>query len=357
MRNIYNSLLYFGSVKKQPTQPLSLLMNIISLRPGALRLFSLLVTCFWTLQLHAQNVKTGVSTDSVTAGEIFEYSLLLQLDQEYQRVEFPDTNLLPPSVELIDRHQFKRSEFSDSLVYNLQYFGNEDLRIPPLTVTLFAEGDSTILYTEPVTLYFKTVVAEGDTTFKPMKPNYTFPRLWWPWVLVGLILAAFLVWWFRYREKPKKEEATEPVIEPFYNPLEELETRLVSLKSNTDLPETKNFKAFYSEISDAIRAYYEDLYNIPALESTSGELLRYLDVYGVDETLTEATRKVLRGADLVKFAKYTPTLDDAWKTYGHAVTFLERAKQADEVKIRRLKRTYDEKVRRLTEPKNEQEEA
>lgn len=335
----------------------SYLMNIISVKPGVLRLFSLLVMFFCVLPLQAQTVQTNITTDSVTAGEVFEFSLLVQLDQEYQRIAFPDTNAFPPSVEVVDRHQFKRSEFSDSLIYNLQYFGNEDLRIPPLTVTLFSEDDSTVIYTDPVNIYFKTVVAEGDTTLKPMKPNFAFPRPWWPWILAGLLLAVFLTWWFFFREEPEEEEVSEPIIEPFYDPLEALEQRLQALKTDTDLPKTKDFKTFYSELSDAIRAYYEDLYHIPALESTSGELLRYLDAYGVDETLVENTRNVLRGADLVKFAKFTPTLDDAWKTYDDAIEFLERAKQIDEVKIRRLKREYDEKMLQLTSPQNEQEDA
>ncbi len=333
------------------------LMNIISLKPGVLRLLNLLMMAFCVLQLQAQNVQTNVATDSVTAGEVFEFSLLVQLDQEYERIAFPDTNVFPPSVEVIDRHQFKRSEFSDSLVYNLQYFGNKDLLIPPLAVTLFSENDSTVLYTDPVNIYFKTVVAEGDTTLKPMKPNYAFPRPWWPWILAGLLLGAFLIWWFYFREEPEEKEVSEPVIEPFYDPLDALEQHLYALKKDTDLPKTKNFKLFYSELSDAIRTYYEHLYNIPALESTSGELLRYLDVYGVDETLVETTRKVLRGADLVKFAKFTPTLDDAWKTYDEAIEFSERAKEIDEVKIRRLKREYDEKVLQQTSSQNEQEEA
>ncbi|WP_142456200.1 hypothetical protein [Gracilimonas mengyeensis] len=308
------------------------------------------------MPLHAQNVHTSVNTDSITAGEVFELSMLVQLDREYKKVAFPDTTAFPPTVSIVDREQYRRSQFSDSLVYNLQYFGVDDLQIPPLPVTLIFEEDSTTLYTDPVLLYFKTVVAEGDTTLKPMKPNYEFPLPLWPWVLAAAVLAAFLVWWFYFREEKEKEEKKEPVLEPFYNPLDALEKRLHTLKRETDLPETKDYKTFYSEISDAIRAYYEELYNIPALESTSGELLRYLDVYDVDQTLAEATRKVLRQADLVKFAKFTPTLDDAWKTYDYALEFLERAKESDRTKIRRLRREYDLKKERFLASQSEEEE-
>jgi len=247
------------------------------LRLSALRLFILLVSCLCTVQVFAQKVNTRVSTDSVTIGEVFEYALTIQVDQEYQRISFPDTNSFPSSLELIERQQFKLSEFSDSLVYNLQYFGTNDLEISTLPVTIFLEDDSITVYTDPVLVNFKTVVAEGDTTIKAMKPIFDFPRPWWPWILAGLALAGFLLWWFKFRKVPDAEEEPKQEIEPFYNPLKELEKELMDIKENSEIAQTKDFKLFYSEVGDAIRTYFEDLYNIPALESTSSELLRYLD--------------------------------------------------------------------------------
>lgn len=125
-------------------------------------------------------MKTYVSTDSLTIGEKFEYSLTLQLDQEYNNIVFPDTNAFPPSVDLIEKRQYKLSEFSDSLVYSMQFFGNEDLEISSLPVSLYAIEDSSEIYSDPVTLYFKTVVAEGDSTFKSMRDIFEFPELYGP---------------------------------------------------------------------------------------------------------------------------------------------------------------------------------
>lgn len=317
-------------------------MKIVPLKPGALRLFILLVSCFIGSNSAAQSIQTRVDTDSLTIGETFNYSLTVQLDREYQKVEFPDTNAFPSSLELIERQQFKLSEFSDSLAYHLQYFGNENIRVPSLPVILYSGNDTTVIYSEPVALFFKSVVAKGDTTLKPMKPNYAFSRPWWPWLLTALVLAGFLLWWFKFREIEEKEPEQKPEIKPFYNPIKELEKTLITIKEETNVAQTKDFKLFYSEVGDAIRTYFEDLYNIPALECTTSELLRYLEAYGVDDTLTDKTRKVLRRADLVKFAKYSPTLDDTWQTYDHALEFLERAKLADSARISRLKAQYEQ---------------
>lgn len=290
----------------------------------------------------AQTVRTHVSTDSVSAGDVFQYSVALQLDEEYNRIVFPDTNLFPPSLELTGRQQFKLSQFADSLAYSLQYFGSEDVQIPEMPIILYTGEDTLIVYTEPITVYLKRLVDEGDTSIKPLKPIFDFPRAWWPWILAAILLAAFLIWWFKFREEPESEPTQPlPQIKPFYNPLKELEKTLISIKKKSKIAQTKEFKPFYSEISDAIRTYYEDLYKIPALESTTRELLRYLDAYGADQELLDLTRRILRNADLVKFAKQTPTLDDAQQTYQLAIEFMNRAKQADSARVGHLKSQYE----------------
>ncbi|MEX0609153.1 MAG: hypothetical protein WD016_12415 [Balneolaceae bacterium] len=317
-------------------------MKFISLRLSAFGSFIFLCTLLGPLDISAQTVNTHISTDSVFVGDVFHYSLVLQLDEEYNRLIFPDTTAFPSSLELLRQQQFKLSQFSDSLAYRLQFFGSEDIRISSMPVVLISGQDSTTIYTDPVVIYFKSMVDEGDSSIRPLKPIFGFPRAWWPWIIAALLIAAFLIWWFKFREEPEKKTTKPlPQIKPFYNPLKELENTLVSIKKNSKVTTTKDFKTYYSEISDAIRKYYEDLYKIPALESTSRELLRYLDAYGADQEMLDYTRKVLMSADLVKFAKYTPTLDDAQNTYEVALNFLERAKQADSTRISHLRSQYE----------------
>lgn len=320
-------------------------MRIIRLKHAALLLLYLLIPLLFQTQIFGQNVHSRVNSDSLTIGEVFDYSIILQQDKEYQKVVFPDTSSFPSSIELIERHQFKLSEYTDSLVYRLQFFSDQDIALPQLPVHLYTQDDSITVYTEPALLMFKSVVAAQDTTFKPLKPNFAFPRPWWPWLLGIVLLVAFLYWWFYVREEPEQEEtAKKPEIAPFHNPLKELEKNLHDIKQQSNIAETKDYKLFYSQIGDAIRTYFEELYRIPALESTSTELLRYLDAYGVDDILVDKTRVILRRADLVKFAKFTPTLDDAWNTYKEAIAFLEQAKSTDSARIARLKAQYREQL-------------
>lgn len=303
-----------------------------------------LLLLFLQPTLYGQSVRAVANTDSVSVGDVFEYRMILQQSQENDRIIYPDTALFPPTVELRNRQQFKISAFADSVVYHFQFFGYEDVLIPPLPVILIAGGDTAIVHTNAVTLSFKALVAEGDTSLKPLKPVFSFPRVWWPWLLAALLLAAFLIWWFKFREVPEPAPAAPvPEIIPFNDPHEELQRTLKAIKEQyPNLAMLRDFKPYYSDISDALRLYFERLYLIPALESTSRELLRYLDAYGVDEVMSDLTRRVLNKSDLVKFAKFTPTADDAIATYELAAEFLQRAEQADARRIARMKKKHDE---------------
>ena len=122
-----------------------------------------------------------------------------------------------------------------------------------------------------------------------------------------------------------------------------------------NIAETRDYKYFYSTVSDSIREYYEELYQIPALESTTREVLRYLDAFGVDHEMIQSTRSVLNKSDMVKFAKYEPTLDNAWICYADAIDFVERAKLIDASRIARKKANYESQWAKPTSEDEEQE--
>lgn len=292
---------------------------------------------------YAQNSSAASSKDSLTVGEVFSISVKLQLDQPYDRVIFPDSSSFPPVLELLNVQQFRVTDFADSVLYTLQFFGNTNLTLPPFPVFLVNARDTSVVFSNPVALYFKSVLPSEDAELKPLKPIFDISGF--PWalaiILLALILAAalaFYTWKKRMNAEPVQKEIE---FDPFISPLAELENTLSYLKQEYDLAATKDYKYFYSSLSDSIRAYFEELYNIPALESTSRELFRYLDAFGVDHEMTKSTRLVLNRSDMVKFAKYTPTLDDAWTCYQYSIDFLDRARLVDASRISRKKAMYE----------------
>lgn len=304
----------------------------------------LLGICFVTipLALQAQTVREYVTVDSLTVGDDFSYTITLNKDQPYDEVIFPDSADFDSSFEIRTRQHFRVTSFKDSLVYQLQFFASEDGTIPALPVRLIHETDTTTIYTNPVPVYFKSVLQSGEEELRPLKPIFDFAAAWWPYIVALLLLA--VAGWYLYRLYSQKEaEPEEPTPEfnpaPFVDPLKALSSSLQQLK-NYSFDSQEDFKQFYIDLGDAIRLYFERLYNIPALESTSREILAELNSLALDQELIEQTRRVLNEADMVKFAKFTPSVEQAGEALNKADAFLKRAQQVDRPRIDHLQRQH-----------------
>ncbi|MBP2283739.1 hypothetical protein H4V97_002057 [Flavobacterium sp. CG_23.5] len=131
---------------------------------------------------------------------------------------------------------------------------------------------------------------------------------WWKYLLiVGLIigLGAFIYWYIKKHQKKKLEA------EIFKTPIEKA-TSLLNTLEKKELWQKGEVKAYYSELTDIARNYIEEAIEIPAMESTTSELIEGLRMASVkkkmalsQETIVNLER-VLKQADLVKFAKSKP---------------------------------------------------
>ena len=296
----------------------------------------------------AQQLDSYLTVDSLQVGDRFTYGLVLDRDRDYDNVIYPDSLDFGADLELLSVKHYRPNPYTDSLVYHLQFFAMEDVMLPPLEVKLIDSGDTVRVATPQELITFYSAL-DGDS-FKPMKPIFAFAAVLWPWILGGALVLA--VGYLLYRRFGKDSSSSEPTPsykpKPFANPLKQLEQELHALKQDDTLREQRDFKTFYSRLGDAVRSYYEQLYNIPALESTTRELDRSLNQLMVDTELTRLTRELLREADMVKFAKYTPTLDEAYKALDKGEAFLEMARKIDGSRIQRLAQEHNrrEQMRR-----------
>ncbi len=317
-----------------------------------LRRAFLFILLFSTLRVVgvAQTVSTHTPDDSLTVGEVFDLSITLNSASPYTKIIFPDSISFGPSLEFISQQQFKVSDYSDSIRYKLQFFGIEDISIPPLPVRIITEVDTLLVFTESFQLVYKQTITSQEDPLKPLKPIFPFPRTIWPYfaVLLLLLVAGYFIW-ARYFKEKEAEPIQPRTIPVFENPVVELENILNSIKEkHTNTPE-KNYKEFYSELGDALRWYIEELYKIPALESTTREVLRYMDAFGVDVEMVKHTRKVLNEADMTKFAKFKPTLDQSWKAFHEAYSFLDRTRIVDRDRIERIRQEFENRFSDMEE--------
>lgn len=290
----------------------------------------------------AQQVYTFVDTDSLSVGDIFEYTIVV--DSREQLLSYPSEDDFEEEVELVDRTRYQVHVNRDSLVYKLQFFGTEDLTLDRKSVLLSSASGDTTLYTNRVPIFFKTLLAEEDEEFRPLKPIFEFARSLVPYVIIFLIvlLAGYFIYRYLKLQQEKQKQA-KPVYQPvpFKNPLNQLKSEIEHLHQIDELTSFDDFEQFYIEIGDAIRRYLKQVHKFPALEMTTSEITASLKKEFVSSEVISITRKVLNSADMVKFAHFEPTKEQAQSTLDKANTFIQIVSESDAEIIDQMRVKHD----------------
>jgi hypothetical protein len=136
------------------------------------------------------------------------------------------------------------------------------------------------------------------------------PDWWWP--IVGFLIYTAIglaIWFFFFRKKGEKKEKAVPVVQ--VSPIEKATSQLKQLEKK-DFLQRGEVKEYYSELSNIARQYIEEAVHIPAMESTTGELIAAMQRAAQRRKMVlrpetfEQLEQILRNADLVKFAKSRP---------------------------------------------------
>jgi len=144
---------------------------------------------------------------------------------------------------------------------------------------------------------------------KPISESeFQLSNFWKYFLIIVLILGlgAFIYWIIKKYKKKKVEE-----IEELKSPIERATILLKNLEKK-ELWQKGAVKEYYSELTDIARNYIEEAIEIPAMESTTSELIVALRAASIKKKMTvsaetlENLERVLKQADLVKFAKSRP---------------------------------------------------
>jgi len=298
----------------------------------------------------AQTVEEYTTADTLSVGDTFDFAITLERNDDFDEIIFPDSNNLGNVVELRSRTRYKPSSYRDSVQYQLQFFSTSDTLLPALPVHLIQGQDTSTVYTNPIPLHFQSVLSENDEEFRPFKPIFDFAAAWWPYILAILLvlIAAYVLYRYSKKERPPVQQQPEFEPLPFVNPLAELQNDINDLKNNRPTSQ-EEFEHFYIELGDAIRRYFEELYHIPAMESSSGEILRKLREEAIDRQLLKNTQLVLQEADMVKFAKFKPSGEQAQRALNKAHDFLNIAETIDAKRIKQLEQKHQQEMERKRE--------
>ncbi|WP_228098960.1 hypothetical protein [Pedobacter sp. MC2016-24] len=179
---------------------------------------------------------------------------------------------------------------------------------------------------------------------EPLAVSYSWMdwlRDHWPWVLIPLIVVAALIalWYYLSKRRQQKPvvEAPKPIIPAHVQALDKLK----ALKDRK-LWQQNAVKAYHSELSDIIREYLENRYQVNAMEQTSDEILSGLRHLEISDQSRNSLRQILILADLVKFAKAEPLHTDNEQSMDHAISFITQTKENNPLPENKVQKNNNE---------------
>jgi hypothetical protein len=199
--------------------------------------------------------------------------------------------------------------------------------LPPLEFFYKLAGDTVtrVVATNPLLLTIRTIPVDTSRAIKDIKPPLSIPITLAEVALVaGVVLLVAMVVYFLYRYlKKRREKAAGVVYVPPKRPAHVVALEELAALKEKRLWQQGFIKAYYSEVADILRRYFENRFGFMALEQTTDEIVGELRTRSQDAALLEKVERALRRADLVKFAKFQPGIPEHEEMFSLALEIVE----------------------------------
>jgi len=311
---------------------------------------AIILLLFISAALFGQEIKPKALLDSnrILIGD----QVRLRLEVEYPadvKIQFPNNiDSLAEFVEIVERLPFDSSFVSTNMKkrtreYVITSFDSGVHSIPPFLFTYSRNGVIDSVKTNPLLLYVYTLpkldslmkALKGPIDIKPpIEAPVTFKEIA-PWIMGGL-LAAGLIFLILFSLKRRKNNKGFFFVPP--KPKEP--AHIIALRELDKIKEEKIWqqgktKLYYSELTNVLRQYIENRFEIKAMEMTTDETIAAFKYRRslVDEKTFENLKKILTNADLVKFAKLEPLPDENNLVLVDSYFFINQTKLVEEIEV------------------------
>ena len=278
----------------------------------AVKYFSLFLLL--SINLSAQSLSALASVDSsdYLVGDYITYSLDIRADKNIE-ITTPIIRDSLKKFEIIKElgTQVNEEDNIKSTTYRfiISYYDSASVTIPPISVRYKIKGDDQekVALSNPVTFTVHTLPVEQQSEIKDVKEPLTIP-LDWKFILLiaGIIIITLALAYYLYR-RYKKKKAEQPIKKKIIRiPAHVRALSELNQLENEKLWQKGLVKEYHSKITGIVRSYFEERFNLPALELTTSEQMQQLKKVPTAENIVNVTNEFLNNADLVKFAKFIP---------------------------------------------------
>lgn len=260
-------------------------------------------------------VTSAVDSTQIKIGSAFNLTIKANAN-EGSKVVFPNQQNIGP-FEVLEQSKtdtvLNGSQMELIKKYTLTQFDEGDYVVPRLSVYIDGKNHQTNLFNIKVNNVTVDTLKQPMHDIKAQIGGETDTDKLWKYLfgilfsIIAGVAAYFIV--KRIQDKNLTEE------DLYKTPLEKV-TKKLQLLDGKRLVLNGDVKSYYSEMTDVIRDYIEEVFEIPAKESTTSEVIQMLfqtiktKKIQLSKESVNDLKRVLQTADLVKFAKSEPMMNE-----------------------------------------------
>lgn len=304
------------------------------------KLISILILIFSVTTTNAQSysVEAKADTISILIGEQINITL-----QSNYRVDEGEINIIFPTlydtinefVEIVKKSAIDTLipnkedpyAFAQQQTVTITSFDSGYYAVPPFKFVI----NSDTLETQPLLIEVLTMPIDTAQAIYDIKGVIDEPFSftdwlrdnWW-WMVAILVLIIGIVYLIKFLKNKKPNEVLEEIVP-------EIPVHIIALEKLEKIRDEKlwqsgKVKLYHSHISEILREYIENRYQVNALEETTSEILHGLRLQNISPELMNKLTQTLTLADLVKFAKEQPLPNENEMSITAAIEFVNTTK-------------------------------
>ena len=206
-----------------------------------------------------------------------------------------------------------------------------EYELPPIELRRLApDGTEDTLVFDPLRLEVKTMPVDTATfEIHDIKGQVRYPVTFaevFPWVLLYWVLAVIIILTVCLVMIRRRKSDPEYVRK---DPAHIVALRQLDSYRGSSLWAPEKQKAFYSGVTDTLRAYMAERFGFGAMEMTTAEIFDEMKDKDAPEKVVGEVKELFERADFVKFAKYVASDDENAAALPVAVRFVTETYQAE----------------------------